>query len=65
MSDTSIILAGMHGRLRQLRHIVDIAQNPEIKDAVLKVAANLEAEIERLEAESNSNVIELRPRKQA
>jgi hypothetical protein len=55
----------MRARLSQLRHIVDIALNLEIKEAVLEVTADLEAEIEWLEAGSLANVSELRPRKRA
>ena len=65
MADTRSVLAGMQNRLKQLRHISDIAHNPEIKEAVLRVAADIEGEIARLEAEALSNVTELRIRKQA
>ena len=62
MDDTQLIVAHMQARRSQLLRIADMAFNPEIKEAVLKVALDIEADPERLDAAALSNVIELKTR---
>jgi hypothetical protein len=49
MADTQTI-TGMRSRLVQLHRIADMAHSQEIRDLVLKVAHEIQIEINRLEA---------------
>jgi hypothetical protein len=49
MADTQII-TGMRSRMIQLHRIAGLAHSEEIRDLVLKVAEEIQAEINRLEA---------------
>jgi hypothetical protein len=46
----NLIIAGMRSRMIQLRQIGNLAHNPEIRALVLKVADDIQAEVQRLEA---------------
>ena len=59
MDDVTSIIIGMRDRRNQLLRVADMAMNPEIKAAVLRVADDIDAEIQRLEAEALWSVAEL------
>jgi len=44
------IIAGMRSRMIQLHRIAAMAHSQEVRDLVLKVAHEIQAEIDRLEA---------------
>ena len=60
MADTNRIADGMHDRMNQLRRIAEMTFNPEIREAVLNVADQIEAELKRLEADELRNPAEVK-----
>jgi hypothetical protein len=60
MDDITSIIAGMRDRRSQLLRVADMAMNPEIRTAVMKVVRDIEFEIGRLEAKALWNVAELK-----
>jgi hypothetical protein len=46
----TLIIAGMRDRVIRLHRIADMTHNKEMRDLILNVASDIEAEIRRLES---------------